>query len=130
MTALPVRPIVTTTELVVSFSRWGQVVTAIDKVSIEVTAGEWVLLVGHNGAGKSTLLKALGGQLRPDGGRVAISGLDVNSLNLHELAAKVFTVHQDPLLGSAPLLTVFENLFVADLHGRKLGTSRTDVLKR
>jgi putative tryptophan/tyrosine transport system ATP-binding protein len=117
-------------DVTVSFSRWGQVVQAIDDTSISVRAGEWVLLVGPNGAGKSTLLKTIGGQLRPERGRVTIFGASVNDLVPWQLARAVFLLHQDPLAGTAPLLTVFENLLVADSSHAHRGLSRSDLLER
>lgn len=110
----------------VSFLRWGQRVRALDDVSIDVFPGEWVLIVGHNGAGKSTLLKAIGGQLQLDAGDVTISGRPIRTLTTRDLAASVFMVHQDPLLGTAPLMTVFENLRVADPKPR---VAKRDVIK-
>src|SRR4051812_25835387 len=88
-------------DLVVSFSRWGQMVTAIQNVSLDFFPGAWVLLAGHNGAGKSTLLKAIAGQLRPISGYVMINGQRVADLNPFARSNLLFTVHQDPLLGSA-----------------------------
>ncbi|MCP4657536.1 MAG: ABC-F family ATP-binding cassette domain-containing protein, partial [bacterium] len=43
----------------------------LDRVSLEITTGERIALVGRNGTGKSTLLKLLHGELEPDDGRVA-----------------------------------------------------------
>lgn len=129
MTMAP-RVIVSVRDLVVSFSRWGQMVTAVDNVSFDVFSGEWLLLVGHNGAGKSTLLKAIGGQLQPNAGEVLIDGRHVRVLKPSQLATTVFTVHQDPLLGTAPLLTVFENLFVADPKARRSRTSKSELMGR
>lgn len=51
-------------------------VTAVDRVGIEVEAGEIVGLLGHNGAGKTTLLRVINGLLRPDEGRVGVLGMD------------------------------------------------------
>jgi len=129
MTIAP-RVIVSVRDLVVSFSRWGQRVTAVDNVSFDVSSGEWLLLVGHNGAGKSTLLKAIGGQLQPDAGEVLIGGRHVRALKPRHLATTVFTIHQDPLLGTAPLLTVFENLFVADPKARRSQNSKPALMGR
>jgi ABC-2 type transport system ATP-binding protein len=50
---------------------------ALDDVSLEVNAGEAVLLVGRNGAGKTTLLRIATGFLDPDGGDVAIDGIAI-----------------------------------------------------
>lgn len=110
-------------DLEVSYFRWGQRVAVIQQVSLDVAAGEWLLLVGHNGAGKSTLVKAISGQIKPDTGKVLIAEKPVHGLKPRQLAAMVFVVHQDPLMGTAPLLTVFENLRVAD--GRAQGTDAT-----
>lgn len=121
---------VTVQNLVLSFARWGQSVTALKDVSLNITAGEWLLLVGHNGAGKSTLLKTIGGQLRPDSGSVMIDERDVHNISPRDLAHTVFMVHQDPLIGTAPLLTVFENMLVADPRAFHAHESRASLLNR
>ena len=100
--------------LIVTFSRWGQAVTALDQVSLSIPKGQWVMLVGHNGSGKSTLLKAISGRLNPNSGSVTIAGKLVSKMSASEIAEQVFHVHQDPLMGTAPKLTLFENLMVAD----------------
>src|SRR6187549_3531950 len=56
--------------------RFGRV-RALDRVSLEVERGEFFALLGPNGAGKTTLISALGGLARPDAGRLAIMGHDV-----------------------------------------------------
>lgn len=114
MTVSAAQPAISVRDLSVSFLRWGQHVNALDHISVNVGRGEWALLVGHNGAGKSTLLKAIVGQLQPDSGDVALFGRPVRGLTARKLAASAFIIHQDPLLGTAPLLTVLENLLVAD----------------
>lgn len=100
--------------LSVAFDRWGQRVTAVDRLDLSVREGEWVVLVGHNGSGKSTLLRALSGRVLPTSGSVVVMGHDPSTANGARTANLVFYVHQDPRAGSAPDLTVFENLWVAD----------------
>src|SRR6266446_147741 len=123
-------PAVTVRDLVVSFSRWGQTIAALNKVSFDVQSGEWLLLVGPNGAGKSTLLKTIAGHLQPDSGEVKVNGQRVNRLRPRQIATTVFMIHQDPLLGTAPLLTVFENLFVADHQAGQLRSSKSKLIDR
>lgn len=60
-------------------------VRAVDGVSFVVGAGERVALIGPNGAGKTSLFNCVNGQLRPDGGRVRISGDDVTGLAPHRV---------------------------------------------
>lgn len=101
-------------DLTVTFSRWGQQVTALDRVNLEVPAGQWVMLVGHNGSGKSTLLNTISGRLKADAGDVRINGEPVSDLSASEIAGRLFPVHQNPLHGTARNMTVFDNLRAAD----------------
>jgi putative tryptophan/tyrosine transport system ATP-binding protein len=105
-------------DITVAFSRWGQKVVALDRVSLTVPEGQWLILVGPNGSGKSTLIRAVSGRVQPDKGQVLVNGKSVAGMSPAELANNVFHVHQDPLLGTAPILTVFENLAVADHQAR------------
>jgi len=114
-------------DLTVTFSRWGQTVTALDNVNLTILSGQWVMLVGHNGSGKSTLLKAISGRLTPNGGQITLGGKQVTKMSSSEIAEHVFHVHQDPLMGTAPKLTLFENLMVADHKAQVEGTSRREL---
>jgi branched-chain amino acid transport system ATP-binding protein len=60
-------------------------VHAVREVGLRLDAGERLAVIGPNGAGKSTLFAMLGGQLRPDGGRVRLDGRDVTGLAAHRL---------------------------------------------
>ena len=62
------------------------VVRALDTVSLEVTAGEFVALLGSSGSGKSTLLNLIGGLDRPNSGSIAVLGRDLAKLSSKELA--------------------------------------------
>src|SRR5437764_10426802 len=77
--------------------------------SLEVLPGEIHALVGENGAGKSTLMRILGGLMKPDAGRVEVSGREVTGWSTNDaIAAGIGIVHQHFML--VPTLTVAENL--------------------
>lgn len=101
-------------DLCVSFSQWGRTVTAVDRVDIVIPTGQWVMLIGPNGSGKSTILNALSRRLVPNVGEIQIDGQLTRNISTSKLSKLVFHVHQDPLKGTAPKLTLFENLLVAD----------------
>lgn len=117
-------------DLTVTFSRWGQNIKALDNVNLSIPAGQWVMLIGHNGSGKSTLLKAISGRLDRTYGEINIDGKRVESLRGSLMAERVFHVHQDPLIGTASKLTLFENLMVADHQGQAVGTSKSELLHK
>jgi ABC-2 type transport system ATP-binding protein len=84
--------------------RFGQV-TAVDGISLELSAGECLGLLGPNGAGKSTLIRAVAGRVIPDSGSVAIFGSAAGS---PQARAALGWVPQD--LALYPRLTASENL--------------------
>jgi energy-coupling factor transport system ATP-binding protein len=69
---------------------------ALQGVSLEVRAGEYVLIVGENGAGKTTLVKHLLGLLHPTAGRVTVDGADTRDLRVSDLARRLGYVAQNP----------------------------------
>jgi len=92
-------------------------VKALNGVSFEAQAGQVHGLLGENGAGKSTLLKILGGQYRPDGGRLLLDGkpCDFHSAG-DAIAAGIAVIHQE--LQYVPELTVAENVLLGRLPTR------------
>lgn len=92
-------------------------VTALGGVSFSAHAGTVHGLLGENGAGKSTLLKILGGQYRPDGGRLLIGGQERHFGSASDaIAAGVAVIHQE--LQYVPELTVAENVLLGRLPTR------------
>lgn len=69
---------------------------ALDGVTLDIAAGEYVALIGQNGSGKTTLAKLLNGLLAPSGGSVRLDGKDLRGLRLGAIAHDVGFVFQDP----------------------------------
>jgi putative ABC transport system ATP-binding protein len=94
--------------------RFGEV-RALDRVSLEVEAGEWIAIMGPSGSGKTTLINILGGLDRPSAGRVEVDGLEIGNLGERELtryrADKIGFVFQQFHL--VPYLTALENVMLA-----------------
>lgn len=103
---------------------------ALTGVSLNLAQGDFVTIIGSNGAGKSTLLNTVSGRLRPDSGQVLIDATDVTTTPEHKRARLVGRVFQDPLAGTAPNLTIEENLSLAYLRGKPRGLGRALTAER
>ncbi|HVV77828.1 MAG TPA: ABC transporter ATP-binding protein [Mycobacteriales bacterium] len=113
------------------FRRGREVVAAVNDVSLEIPAGEFVSVVGPSGSGKSTLLHLAGGLDRPDSGQVWVDGEDIATLSAAALARlrrrRVGFVFQ--FFHLIPNLTVRENVTLpVVLDGGKHSDSRVDEL--
>ena len=86
---------------------------ALEDLSLTLEKGEFVTVIGSNGAGKTTLFGAVAGSFYPDGGRVWLDGEDVTFLPEHRRARYIGRLFQDPLRGTAPHMTIEENLALA-----------------
>ncbi|WP_050180654.1 ABC transporter ATP-binding protein [Domibacillus robiginosus] len=86
---------------------------ALNRVSLSMKPGDFVTVIGSNGAGKSTLMNVISGKLTPDMGTVTIDGTNMTSLAEHKRASKIGRVFQDPMAGTAPTMTIEENLALA-----------------
>lgn len=92
---------------------------ALDGVDLTLQERDFVTVIGSNGAGKSTLLNIVSGSLRPDTGSVTIAGKDVTRLTDFQRAAYVGRVFQNPAAGTAPHMTIEENLAMALERGKR-----------
>lgn len=93
--------------------------TILDDLTLRVEQGEFITLLGTNGAGKSTLLNVINGSLTPSHGQVVIGNQTVTKLPEAKRARYIAQVFQDPKLGTAPRMTVAENLLLAAKRGQK-----------
>ncbi|WP_432974655.1 ABC transporter ATP-binding protein [Dactylosporangium sp. CA-233914] len=98
-----------------------QQTVALDRVSLDVPAGQWVTVVGSNGAGKSTLLRLVAGIEQPDVGEILIDGRVVTRQAEYRRAHLVGRLDQDPLASTAPGLSIEQNLAIAMMRGRRRG---------
>ena len=90
---------------------------AIDNLSLKVDDGEFICLIGANGSGKSTLFSLIAGSIFSDEGKIFIDGKNVTMDEEYERASYIGRLFQDPMLGSAPDLSVYENLMLAAKQG-------------
>ncbi len=96
-------------------------VRALDEVTLHIEEGTFVTTIGTNGSGKSTLLNAIAGTVGIDAGRVRIANEDVTHWPEHARAQLVGRVFQNPFSGTAPNMTLAENLALAARRGRRHG---------
>ncbi len=94
---------------------------ALRDVSLHLSQGQFVTVIGSNGAGKSTLLNVVAGTLRADSGTVRIDGRDVTRLRDDQRARYIGRVFQNPAAGTAPHMSIEENLAMALERGRRRG---------
>lgn len=94
---------------------------ALTGLSLDMAEGDFVTVIGSNGAGKSTLLNAISGRYSIDSGTIRVDGKRVNRLKEFQRARYVGRVFQDPMAGTAPSLTIEQNLSLALRRGKSRG---------
>lgn len=97
---------------------------ALDGVSYEVQAGDFITILGTNGAGKSTLLNCIAGNIEPDQGKIVLDGIDITWMKEYKRAKMIGRLFQDPLKGTAPNMTILENLGLAYSRGKRSTLSK------
>ena len=91
----------------------------IQSLNLAVYPGDFITIIGGNGAGKSTLLNIISGNLTPDSGDIRLGSQVITHQSEQQRAAKMARVFQDPTMGTAPRMTIAENLRIAALRGQK-----------
>ena len=87
--------------------------TALAGIDLHLHKGDFVTILGSNGAGKSTLFGAIAGTFLPDTGKVILDGQDITALPDFKRSKFIGRMFQDPLKGTAPNMTIEENLALA-----------------
>lgn len=92
---------------------------ALQQIDLHLAPGDFVTVIGSNGAGKSTFLNVISGGIIPDQGTIVIDGQNVTKLAEHQRASLIGRVFQDPMAGTAPNMTIEENLAIAYGRGQR-----------
>ena len=82
-------------------------------LNLQLASGDFVTIIGSNGAGKSTMFGAICGDFLVDGGSILLDGEDITFQPAHLRARHIGRLFQDPMRGSAPGMTIEENLALA-----------------
>ena len=91
----------------------------LDNLNLNVSVGEFVTIIGGNGAGKSTLFNVISGSMLCDSGNIVLDGEDITYMPEHMRASFIGRIFQDPMKGTAPNLTIGENLIIAYMRSIK-----------
>lgn len=94
---------------------------ALMGVDLNLADGDFVTVIGSNGAGKSTLLNAVSGKMPIDTGDILINGKSVRRMPDYRRAKYIGRVFQDPMAGTAPDLSIEQNLALALRRGQSRG---------
>ena len=89
---------------------------ALTDINLHMESGEFATIVGSNGAGKSTLFNAIAGSFIPDTGSILLDGVDMTFQPDFRRSKAIGRLFQDPLKGTAPNMTIEENLALAYLR--------------
>ena len=92
---------------------------ALSNLSLHLEQGDFVTIVGSNGAGKSTLFNAIAGAFYVDEGSILLGGEDITFKPEYKRSRELGRLFQDPMRGTAPHMTIGENLALAYLRTAK-----------
>ena len=94
-------------------NKFGDPISGLKNINLKVSQGEVIAIIGTNGAGKSTLMNCITGQIPIDSGQIYLNQDRIDQWGQIRLAKYIGRVFQDPNMGTAPRMTVFENLILA-----------------
>lgn len=92
---------------------------ALDNLNLNVSEGKFITIIGGNGAGKSTLFNVISGTMFCDSGDIELDGENITYIPEHMRSSLIGRIFQDPMKGTAPNLTVGENLIIAYMRSIK-----------
>ena len=89
---------------------------ALSHLNLELQDGDFATIIGSNGAGKSTMFNAICGTFFVDEGAVILDGRDITYEKEHKRSKYIGHLFQDPMKGTAPNMSIEENLALAYLR--------------
>ena len=104
--------------------------TALDGIDLDIERGQFVTVIGSNGAGKSTLFNAVCGNFPIDAGRIMLDGENITHRPDYKRARVIGRLFQDPMRGSAPGMSIEENLALAAGTGSWLSSIKRSDRQR
>ncbi|KRM89902.1 ABC transporter ATP-binding protein [Liquorilactobacillus cacaonum] len=93
----------------------------LNKLNLDIYPGDFITVLGSNGAGKSTLFNTITGNLQISSGQILLNNIDIAKESVEKRAHYLGRVFQDPKMGTAPRMTVAENLNLALQRGETRG---------
>lgn len=96
-----------------------ETVTIMNDLSLSVKTGDFITILGGNGAGKSTLFNCIAGTMKVNSGSIILNNHTITNWSEEKRASLIARVFQDPKMGTAPRMTVSENLLLAQNRGKK-----------
>ncbi len=93
--------------------------TAVSNLNLVLNKGDYVTVVGSNGAGKSTLFNAIAGDFYVDSGNIQLDGQDITYMPAYKRSRQMGRLFQNPMRGTAPSMTIEENLALSYLRTAK-----------
>ncbi len=104
--------------------------TALNGVSLVLEKGDFATIVGSNGAGKSTLFNAITGAFYTDDGTILLDGEDITFKKEHLRSRDIGHLFQDPLMGTAPHMSIEENMSLAYLKASRHKSMFSSITRR
>ena len=97
----------------------GQSIEILKGLNLKINPGDFITIIGTNGAGKSTFFNTIAGTLKPNSGTISHLGTDITKFSEEKRSKFIARVFQDPKLGTAPRMTVVENMLLATKRGER-----------
>lgn len=96
---------------------------ALSDINLKLNTGDFVTIIGSNGAGKSTLFQAISGAVETKSGSILLNDRDITFEPEYKRSRVIGRLFQDPLKGTAPNMTIEENLHLSNQRGKHFSLS-------
>lgn len=123
-------PFITIKDLYKTYTNGEEETIALNHLSLTIQKGDFITIVGGNGAGKSTFLNALAGSFPLNSGKIIIGDTNITPLREHERARYISRVFQNAIHGTAPRMSVEENMGIALKKLKKRGLKKSVTLEQ